>query len=232
MKNIDKRKTYLLTLDVETCNMVDDNQLPYNIGLIVHDKYANVYEKYNIVISEIYYDMKDLMFNSNYYANKLPKYEKAIANGEMVVLSMWQLYQLMKDLCNDYNIKAIIAHNARFDYRALNNLIRYITKSQYRYFTPKNVEIWDSMYMAKDTIAKQKLYIAWCKENNYMTKFNTPQTKAEVLYKYIAFEDNFEEEHIGLQDCEIEMQITCKCLAQHKPMRKRLYEPKHAKKGE
>lgn len=227
---LDKRKTNLMTIDTETCNMVDNNQLPYNLGIIVHDKYNNIYEKYNLIIKEIFYGYEDVMFNSNYYAEKLPKYQKAIANKEMQVVTMWQAKKLIANLVEKYNIKAIIAHNAKFDYIALNNLIRLVTLSKFRYFLPKGVEIWDSQYMARDTICKQKGYISWCNENGYVTKHKKPQPqqKAETLYKYISGNDDFIEDHIGLQDCEIEMQITCHCLAQHKKMRKRLWEPKLA----
>ena len=80
--------------------------------------------------------------------------------------------------------------------------------------------------MAKDTICKQKKYIKFCEENGYMTKHKTPrpQTKAEVVYKYITGNNNFIESHTGLEDVMIEIEIMKKCFKTHKKMRKALFK--------
>ena len=39
-------------------------------------------------------------------------------------------YITMLELCKKYNVKAIMAHNARFDVMACNKTLRYITKSK------------------------------------------------------------------------------------------------------
>ena len=79
--------------------------------------------------------------------------------------------------------------------------------------------------MAADTICKQKLYIQFCQENGYMTKHKRPrpQMKAEVIYKYITHNTDFEESHTGLEDVLIEKEIFAKCFAQHKKMRHTFY---------
>ncbi|MBQ0017120.1 MAG: hypothetical protein KBT30_00630 [Clostridiales bacterium] len=230
---IDKRKSYFLTLDTETCNGYLNNEgklelqdsMVYDIGGIIHDKQGNIYETINLVIPEVFYKMDDLMI-SCYYSKKLPQYHEEIEKGIRKVVKLERAKEIVKDLCDKYQVKAIIAHNAFFDYRALNNTQRYITKSSSRYFLPYGVEIWDSQKMAHDTICKQKLYIKWCQENGYMTHHKTPRPResAEVLYRYISGDENFVESHTGLKDCEIEMVISCKCMAQHKPMKKLLFE--------
>jgi hypothetical protein len=59
-----------------------------------------------------------------------------------------------------------------------------------------------------------------------MTNHATPRPRAtaEILYRYISGEDNFIESHTGLEDVMIEKEIFAKCMAQHKPMRKKLFE--------
>ena len=69
---------------------------------------------------------------SAYYAKKLPKYEEALKNGDRKMVTLFTARKIIRDLCKEYNVKAIIAHNSRFDYNALNTSIRYITKSKYR----------------------------------------------------------------------------------------------------
>lgn len=221
MKKIDKRKTYYLTIDTETANGLED-PIVYDIGGCIHDKKGNIYESFSFVIDETFYGMKDLM-QSAYYAHKIPQYEKQIANGERKVVHFSTAKKTIKDLCDEYQVKAIIAHNARFDYRSTTRTQRYLTKSKYRYFLPYGIPIWDSLKMAKDTICKQPTYQRWCENNNFLTKNGKPRATAEILYKYISGDVNFKEQHTGLEDVLIEIAITCKCIAQHKPMRRECF---------
>ena len=79
------------------------------------------------------------------------------------------------------------------------------------------------MRMARQTIAKQKMYKHFCEEHNFLTATGRLKLTAEVLYKYITFDIAFEEEHKGLEDVMIEKEIFAKCMAQHKAMEKRLF---------
>ena len=221
MKKIDKRRTYYLTIDTETANGLED-PIVYDIGGCIHDKKGNIYETFSFIIYETFYGMKDLM-KSAYYANKIPQYEAQIKNGERKVVRFNTAKHKIKELCDEYEVKAIIAHNARFDYRSTTRTQRYLTKSKYRYFLPYGIPIWDSLKMAKDTICKQPTYQKWCTKNNFLTKNGKPRATAEILYKYISGDINFKEDHTGLEDVLIEIAITCKCIAQHKPMRKECF---------
>lgn len=215
---IDRRITYYMTIDTETANGLDC-PLAYDLGLAIHDKHGNVYETASYVIYDIYAKEKELM-KSSYYAEKLPKYEIALKSGERKMISVFTAKKIVKALCDEYNVKAIIAHNARFDYRSLTTTIRYTSKSKYRYFLPYGIPLYDSMKMAEDTICKQKRYIKFCKENGYLCKNGKVRKTAEILYRYITKNNDFTEEHQGLDDVLIEIAITVKCIAQHKPMRK------------
>ena len=125
-----------------------------------------------------------------------------------------------------YNTNIVCAHNARFDDGATKNTQRWITKSKYRYFLPKDTIIWDTMLMANDVIAKTPTYREFCFDNGYVTKHKTPrpQVKAEVIYKYITGDNDFVESHTGLEDVLIEKEILAYCFRKHKRMRKNLYE--------
>ncbi len=221
MKKIDKRRTYYLTIDTETANGLED-PIVYDIGGCIHDKKGNIYETFSFIIYETFYGMKELM-KSAYYANKIPQYEEQIKSGERKVVRFNTAKQKIKELCDEYEVKAIIAHNARFDYRSTTRTQRYLTKSKYRYFLPYGIPIWDSLKMAKDTICKQPTYQKWCAKNNFLTKNGKPRATAEILYKYISGDIDFKEDHTGLEDVFIEIAITCKCIAQHKPMRRECF---------
>jgi hypothetical protein len=222
MTKIDRRKSYYLTIDTETANTLEC-PLVFDLGGAVHDKKGNVCETFSFIIREVYYDMPDLMA-SCYYQSKLPMYDRQIANGGREVVSLVFAKMYIKNLCEKYNIKAIIAHNMAFDYRATITTQRYVTSSKYRYFLPYGVELWDTLKMAQDTICAQNTYVCWCAQNGFLKKNGTPRATAEILYKYISCDIDFEEEHTGLADVLIEIQIFAKCMAQHKKMRKKVWE--------
>lgn len=229
---MDKRINYLIGLDTETCNgitMGDDKldltqSLVYDLGWAVVDKKGRVYQTRSYVIAEIFLGMKDVM-KSAYYAEKIPKYWEDIKSGKRILASFWTVEKALMEDIKEYGVKNIFAHNAGFDVRALNNTIRYITKSKFRWFFPRKIEIWDTLKMARQTIGKQKMYKEFCLRNNYMTKHKKPQVRltAEILYRYITGDNIFVESHTGLEDVLIETKIMAHCFRQHKKMEKKLY---------
>ena len=228
---MDKRINYLIGLDTETCNgiLVEDKldlsqSLVYDLGWNVTDKQGRIYETRSYVIWETFCGMRYIM-KSAYYANKIPQYWEDIKSGKRTLATLWTVRKALLEDMKNYNVKNVFAHNAGFDVRALNNTIRYLTKSEYRYFFPKRIVVWDTLKMARQTIGKQKSYRIFCEQNNYLTKHRKPQVRltAEILYRYLTGDKNFEECHTGLEDVLIETKIMSHCFRQHKKMEKRLY---------
>ena len=225
---MDKRKNYYLIVDTETANTGDDNMkdpLVYDMGGAIVDKKGNVYETFSFIIYDVFYNMRELM-KSAYYSDKIPTYQEQIDNGTRKIVTYFTAKKYIKEICEKWNVKSIIAHNMYFDYKATNQTQRYLTKSKYRYFFPYGIELWDTQKMAHDTICKQKGYIEWCKTNGYMTKHKKPrpQEKAEIIYRYITGDDDFIESHTGLEDVMIEKEIFAHCVRQHKRMTKRCFK--------
>lgn len=219
---IDKRKNYYLVFDTETTNGFDD-PIVYDIGGAIIDKKGNVYESFSFVIYETFCKMKDLM-KSAYYAKKIPRYEEQIRKGERKIVTYLTAKRTVYNLCKKYNVTAIMAHNARFDYKSTTTTQRYLTKSKYRYFLPYGIPIWDTLKMAQDTICRQKMYRLWAKRNNYLTQTHQVKSTAEILYKYLTGNDNFKESHTGLEDVLIEKEIFVHCIKQHQKMRKACFK--------
>ena len=219
---MDKRKTYYLTIDTETCNDMD-NPIVYDIGGCIHDRNGKVEEAFSFVIYETFVGMADVMASA-YYAEKIPNYEDDLQSGlrKMVKYSTAKAY--IKALCDKYNVKAIIAHNMRFDYKATTTTQRYLTKSKYRYFLPYGIELWDTMKMAQDTICKEWGYRTWCEINGYITKSGKPRKTAEILYRYITGDNEFIESHTGLEDVMIEKEIFVACMNKHKKMTRKAFK--------
>ena len=227
---MDRRKNYYLLIDTETCNgIMDGNKLDlsqsivYDFGFQVIDKKGNVYKKGSYLIDETFNGMADLM-NSCYYANKLPQYFEDIKNGSRIVKPLMYVRKVILNTCKEWNIKAIVAHNAYFDYRAMRNTVRYFTGSKFKSMFPYGVEWYDTLKMARDVIGIQKSYVVFCEENEYLTKYKKPRFTAEILYRYMTDNIEFEESHTALEDVEIETQIFARCMRQHKKMRKKLFK--------
>ena len=219
-------KDKYLVFDTEVCNCPTiDGQLDvangqfYDLGIQIVDKDGYVYDEYSIVNGDVFWGMPEAMKEA-YFADKRPQYVADILAGTRKVMNTWQIYKLVRNLCEEWHIKACVAHNARFDIKVTNATLRYQTKSKRRWFFPYEMPIWDTMKMANDTICKQKRYIEFCKEHGYMTNHATPQVRktAEILWRYITDDNTFEEEHTGLADVEIEAQIFAECVRQHKKM--------------
>jgi len=228
---IDKRKSYYVVLDTETCPIDKDfegvsasNMFVYDCGFAVCDKKGNIYEEYSFVNRDIFFGEKSLM-KSAYYADKLPQYYKDIKSGKRKIASLYEIRNTLSEVMKKYNTKIVIAYNARFDDTALNTTQRWETKSKYRFFLPYGTIVWDSLKMARDVVEKTPTYQRFCIENGFMTKHKTPrpQVKAETVYRYITQDADFVENHTGLEDVKIEVAIFAYCMAKHKKMRKALY---------
>lgn len=215
VNKMNRNKKFII-LDTETCNTIEQ-PIPYDIGWVIADKYGNIYEERSYVISEIFFGMKDVM-QSAYYANKIPMYYEDIKNNKRVVAQMWDIRrQLIEDM-NTYNTKRVGAYNMGFDKRALNNLIRYVSKSWKRFFFPFGTEYFDIWNCACELLMARKTYIDFAIKNNLISDKNNILTSAESVYKYITDNKDFIESHTGLEDCKIETKIFAECYRQKKKM--------------
>lgn len=217
-QKIDRRKSYFITFDTETANSLEC-PLMYDLGFAVHDKQGNIHETFSLVIADVYCNEKEIM-QSAYYSRKLPQYEEDLKTGKRKLVSVETAKRILSETAKKYNIKAVIAHNARFDYRSTANTIRYITKSKNRYFLPYEVPLWDTLEMAKSVIKDKPTYKDFCERNGYLTKNGQVRLTAEILYRFISKDENFIEKHQGLEDVLIEKEIFQYCVRQHKSMRR------------
>jgi len=218
---MDRRISYYMVLDTETANSLDD-PIMYDIGGAIVDKHGRIYETFSLIIYEVFCADRAL-FDTAYYAEKRAMYEEQIRQGTRKIVSIYTARKIVRELCEKWNVRAIIAHNARFDYRSTAYTIRYLTKSRTRYFLPYGIPLWDTLKMAQDTICCQPTYIRWCARNDYLKKNGTPRATAEILYRYITLNNDFIESHTGLEDVLIEKEIFARCMSQHKKMKKSVW---------
>lgn len=228
MKNkIDKRKKYFMVLDTETCpidrevqDVSPDNMLVYDFGFCIVDKKGKVYETGSYILSNIFFGELEDKMQSSYYANKIPNYFKQIATGERKVKTWRELSFILKKTIEKYNIKTVVAHNARFDFKAILNTKEYLKE---KYSLLPYMEWYDTLKMARSILGNMPTYKRFCENNGYLTKANQYRYTAEIIYRYLKFDNDFIEEHTGLEDCLIEKEIMAYCFKQHKKMNKLLF---------
>lgn len=223
MKKIDRRKNYYLTLDTETAGTLDA-PLAYDIGGCIHDKKGVVYETFSFIVPEIFSDY-DLM-QSAYYADKIPQYLEEIHKRNCITRKWFFIKNYIAELCKKYNVVAIMAYNAFFDYKATKNTQTYLTHGKYKYFLPYGVPIWDILKMTRGTLGKSPMYKAWCIENGFAYGKNNdrPRLTAEIVHRYLTGNQSFIESHTALADSLIEKDIFCYCMRTHKKFDKALFK--------
>lgn len=233
MDKIDRRRHYVLVVDTETANTIQtekgldmSNVLVYDCGWAVVDTKGNLYETASFVNRDIFNDERDLM-RTAYYNWKIPRYVEELRAGTRKMATTYEIRAAMLETIERYRIKEVAAYNARFDDNALKITQRYVTASRFRYWFPfDSIEIWDVMKMVQDVVCSMPTYIQYCKEHGYVLPNGKPRKTAEIVWRFISGDKDFEESHTGLEDVLIESEIMWYCLRKHKAMRKALFENK------
>jgi len=199
---------HLIVLDTETTNSIEE-PLAYDIGWAVVTEEGEVLKTESYAVAEIFLD-KELM-QVAYFAEKIPQYWEEIKNGNRKLARLSTIFKSLYADTRAYDVKEIYAHNARFDDLSLKLTQRFISGSKYRYFLPYGVKMCDTLKMSREAFGKDPEYKAFCDENNYKTPRGQRKMTAEVLYRFISGQNDFEEVHKGLDDVLIEKEILIEC---------------------
>jgi len=128
MPKYDRRRKYYMVLDCETATLscvsryTDENMrknvaiakpLIYDLGWKIVDRYGNVYNSENFLISEIF--SVPSIFDTAYYAEKRPIYLEKLKNGE-IILTDWQT-AMTAFLADLEVVEAVGAYNSMFDFK-------------------------------------------------------------------------------------------------------------------
>ena len=221
-------KTRLMVIDTETCNIekldkvCPGNNLAYDVGYsVIEPATESVICEKSFIVREIFFGETERM-KSCYYAEKLPRYYKDIAEGKREIKEFCGILMDIIKTAKRENVTAIVAHNARFDVDALNTTFKWL----YGFYCQVlgDFEIWDSMKMAK-TFADRPTYRKFCEDNGYMTKHRPPRPRmtAEILYRFITGDNDFIESHTAFEDTTIEREIVFKAYRTHYKMERILY---------
>lgn len=209
-------KEIICLTDTETTNGLK-KPLPYDYSYVLVDWDKNIYEERAFVIADIFLDEKELM-KSAYYAEKIPQYWADIKSGKRKLVTLATAQRIAREDFKKYGIKKVFAYNVGFDRRALNNDVKHTTDNKYKYFFPYGTEFHDIWRPACDLLLARPSYVKMALTNNWVSAKGNILTNAECCYRYITKDVNFIEEHKGLEDVLIELEILLYCKRQHKKM--------------
>ena len=215
-----RKKEMYLVIDTETANTIEQ-PLPYDIGYAICDRYGNIVVERSFIVAEIFLDHKEMM-KSAYFAEKIPHYWEDIKNGTREIKSIFNIRKQIKADMKEWNVKKVGAYNMGFDKRALNNVIRYCSKSLIRWFFPFGTEYFCIWHMACQVVLNSTSYIKFALQNGFVSEKDNILTSAEVCYRFLTKQVDFIESHTGLEDVHIEIEIMAKCFSTHKKMDKKI----------
>ena len=214
-RKIDKRKSYVMVIDVETCGD-RKNPLVYDIGIAIIDKRGNIYDKFSFIISEIF-DNEELMLSA-YYKRKIPQYLTNIDKGLSQKVKFLEMRSIFLELLRVYRVGTISAYNLRFDMRALTSTTEHLFGQGKKFLssTYKDINLLCIWSFACEVLYSRPSFLNFVNDHDYLTKTNNPKTTVEIGYRYITNDTTFVEKHMGLDDVVAESQILAKCYIQHK----------------
>lgn len=194
-----------IVLDTETISL--EKPFVYDLGYVIVNDNGDIIAKKSYVISQIWNNKE--LFATAYYANKKPLYYARLKSGYSKKVGWGHAMRYLANDIKKYGITEIYAYNSKFDSRALNFMCAW-----YKVVNGLGeIEIQDIMNFIKP-ITKSQDFVNFCETNGYMTAHKTPQPqkKAETLYRYLTNNVDYEEEHTGLEDSLIELQILMTAL--------------------
>lgn len=191
----------------------------YDLGYLVADKSGVIYLERRMIIADVFSNA-DAM-KSAYYAEKLPAYYQALADGTAQLVSLREALATLKADALEFNISDVWAFNARFDRTALNSTIERASNGWRTWALPYGMGWRCIMQFAGSTICKTKKYRKFCEANNYLTPRGQVRKTAEAILQYLK-EDTYSEEHTALQDARDELEILVACMRRKKKMPRRI----------
>ena len=217
------KNTRIMMIDTETTNDLDC-PFVYDAGYQIFTLADGVLCERSFVNADVFLD-KDLMASA-YFVDKVPQYWDDIKSGKRILKKWFNIKRQIAEDCELFGVKYVCAHNALFDSRALNTTQRYQTTSKFRYFLPYGIEWLDTLKMSRQLLKNNADYGEFCYNNDYLTKNGQRRYTAEIIYRWLSGQNDFEESHTGLEDVEIERQIFEFCLATDPEINGLLWERK------
>ena len=195
-------------IDTETTK----NGQVYDLGVaILNTSTGEVIDTMNAIVAETFGDVAAM--RTSYYASKIPNYLAAIDAGELEVLAFSDCFKRFGELLAAHGVRSVWAYNMAFDYKALNRTIAELSNEFVTGFFPEEVKCYDLMSSAINLVGNTRRYQVWALEHGYVTPTGRAKATAEVMFRFVADDDAFVEDHTALSDALVEADILSHLVA-------------------
>ena len=195
-------------IDTETTK----NGMVYDLGVaIMNAATGEVIDTFNAIVEETFNDVSAMA--TSYYACKIPAYLEAINARALEVLGFSECFKRFASLLEAHGVRSVWAYNMNFDYRALNRTIAELSNGFVTCFFPAGVKCYDLMSSAISLVGNTRRYQKWAIEHDYVTPTGRARATAETMFRFIAGDDSFIEDHTALSDAIVEADILAHLVA-------------------
>lgn len=203
-----RKKTYMI-LDTETASTAT---IPFDIAYTIIDRAGNIIEQKNYLVAELFYSPlgQHLLMHDDFSKNKMSVYLDVL-KSDAQTLNFAAIREQMRATVEKFNC-TVIAYNAKFDFDCLTNFAQSFGFADF--FTPQT-QVWDLWNIALHIICNSAMYVKFCQTNNYASAKGNLKSSAEIVYRFLTQDTEFEEAHTALADTEIEAAIFATCLKRH-----------------
>ena len=195
-------------IDTETTK----SGMVYDFGAaIMNAATGEIVDTMNAIVAETFNDVAAMC--TSYYSNKIPGYLEAINAGELEVLGFSDCFKRFGALLESYGVRSVWAYNMAFDFKALNRTIAELSNGFVSSFFPASVKCYDIMSSAINLVGNTRRYQKWAIEHDYVTPTGRARATAETMFRFIADDDSFIEDHTALSDAIVEADILAHLVA-------------------
>ena len=123
-------KNIYCTLDTETVGGAAHPTGMYNVGAIIHDRKGEILATTSLLVMEHY----DEIALDDYAKKNFSVYAERLKTGKIsAVATEREAYEVVKNLCDHYGVRYVMAYNSGFDKEKLRKveepLSRYLSES-------------------------------------------------------------------------------------------------------
>jgi hypothetical protein len=198
-------KTRFLVVDIETTKQ--DNSFIFDIGFGIYSRAEKMVKTWSFIVKE---NESKIPF----YADRLKRYAEYMESDTYFVERFRKIMATLSQVVNEYQPQYLTAYNLGFDF----GTIAKVCKRMNIVNPLENLVAFDMWQGACETIGQQKGYKRFTSDNGFFSEKGNRQSGAEIMYRYLKADPHFKEEHTGLGDILIEVEILDRILRQKKPL--------------
>ena len=206
LASIYNRNTRFLVVDIETAKQ--DNSFIFDIGF-------GIYSRADGFLTRQAYIVKENESKIPFYADRLQRYADYVDNGDYKVKHFRYIMAVIHNMIDKYKPQFLTAYNLGFDFSTIDKVCNRM-KIANPLLQLQPFDMWQG---ACETIGQQKLFKQFVDKHD----LRKPVTKnrmsgAETMYRYMTANPHYTEEHTGLGDILIEVEILDRIIRQKKPL--------------